>query len=166
MCITLYFLFAKYFWICMLYMLYVVSVSFIPSTVWFQCKTSECLVPFKFLSLFCMGSFQWPFHYKKLLLSSKNFCWAGYLCSCNLFAWIFKSSEFYFVHMILHYTVVLVCKKKIMTFLWYFELTRSLVFTNCPTVMLNIRDSSIKKKGVEKENTNAHQQIQTFIVNQ
>ena len=41
-------------------------------------------------------------------------------------------------------SVVLVCKKKIMIFLLYFELTRSLVFTNCPTVMLKIGDCSIK----------------------
>ena len=44
--------------------------------VWFQCKSTECLVSFKFLSLFCMGSFQRPFRYKKLLLSSTNICQA------------------------------------------------------------------------------------------
>ena len=63
---------------------YVISVRYIYSNVWCQCKTSECLVSFKFLSMSCMGSFQWPFHYKKLLLSNKNICWATYLCSCDL----------------------------------------------------------------------------------
>ena len=38
-------------------MFYVVSVRYIYSNVWFQCKTSECLVSFKFLSMSCMGSF-------------------------------------------------------------------------------------------------------------
>ena len=55
------------------------------SNVWFQCKTSECFLSFKFLSMSSMGSFQWPFHCKKLLLSNKNICWATYLCSCDLF---------------------------------------------------------------------------------
>ena len=51
-----------------------------------------------------------------------------------------------------------------MIILLYFEFTQNLVFTNCQTVMLNIRDSSIKK-GVEKRRiTNVHQQIQTLIV--
>ena len=38
-------------------MFYVVSVRYIYSNVWFQCKTSECLVSFKLLSMSCMGSF-------------------------------------------------------------------------------------------------------------
>ena len=58
---------------------------YIYSNIWFQCKTIECLVSFKFLSMSCMGSFQWPFHHKKLLLSNKNICWATYVCSCDLF---------------------------------------------------------------------------------
>ena len=38
----------------------VVSVRYMfrYSNVWFQCKTCECLVSFKFLSMSCMGSFQ------------------------------------------------------------------------------------------------------------
>ena len=38
-------------------MFYVVSVRYIYSNVWFQCKTSECLVSSKFLSMSRMGSF-------------------------------------------------------------------------------------------------------------
>ena len=33
--------------------------------------------------MYCMGSFQRPFHYKKLLESNKNICWATSLCSCS-----------------------------------------------------------------------------------
>ena len=47
----------------MLLVFYVVSVRYIYSNVWFQCKTSKCLVSFEFLSMSCMGSFQWPFPY-------------------------------------------------------------------------------------------------------
>ena len=65
--------------------IYIYIYIYIYSNVWFQCKTCECLVSFKFLSMSCMGSFQWPFHYKKLFSSNKNICWATYLCSCNLF---------------------------------------------------------------------------------
>ena len=65
-------------------------------TVWFQCKTSECLDSFKFLSMSCMGSFQWPFHYKKLLLSNKNICWATYLCSCDLFVSFSRAVNYIF----------------------------------------------------------------------
>ena len=77
-------------------MFYVVSVRYIYSNVWFQCKTSECLVSFKFLSMSCMGSFQWPFHYKKLLLSNKNICWATYLCSCDLFVSFSRAVNYIF----------------------------------------------------------------------
>ena len=80
-----------------IYMFYVASVRFISySNVWFQCKTSECLVSFKFLSMSCMGSFQWPFHYKKLLLSNKNICWATYLCSCDLFVSFSRAVNYIF----------------------------------------------------------------------
>ena len=82
------FVFAIYFWIC--------NVRYIYSNVWFQCKTSECLVSFKFLSMSCMGSFQWPFHYKKLLLSNKNICWATYLCSCDLFVSFSRAVNYIF----------------------------------------------------------------------
>ena len=84
------FVFAIYFWIC--------DVRYIYSNVWFQCKTSECLVSFKFLSMSCMGSFQWPFHYKKLLLSNKNICWATYLCSCDLFVSFSRAVNYIFSH--------------------------------------------------------------------
>ena len=43
----------------------------------------------------------------------------------------------------------------------HFKFTRTLVFTICPTVMLNIGDSSIK---CLEKNTDLHQQIQTLIV--
>ena len=43
--------------------------------------------------------------------------------------------------------------------LLYFKFTRTLVFTICPTVMLNIGDSSIR---CLEKNTNVHKQIQTF----
>ena len=99
------FVFAIYFWIC--------DVRYIYSNVWFQCKTSECLVLFKFLSMSCMGSFQWPFHYKKLLLSNKNICWATYLCSCDLFVSFSRAVNYiFFLILILHCTVVLVSKIK------------------------------------------------------
>ena len=45
--------------------------------------------------------------------------------------------------------------------LLYFKFTRTLVFTICPTVMLNIGDSLIK---CLEKNTNVHQQIQTLTV--
>ena len=54
-------------------------------------------------------------------------------------------------------------KKNNDNIVYYFEFIRNLVFTNSPTVMLNIEGSSIKK-GVEQKNTNVHQQIQTLIV--
>ena len=99
------FVFAIYFWIC--------NVRYIYSNVWFQCKTSECLVSFKFLSMSCMGSFQWPFHYKKLLLSNKNIYWATYLCSCDLFVSFSRVVNYIFLLiLILHCTVVLVSKIK------------------------------------------------------
>ena len=113
---------------------------YIYSNVWFQCKTSECLVSFKFLSMSCMGSFQWPFHYKKLLLSNKNICWATYLCSCDPFVSFSRA---------VNYIVILL----------YFQFTPTLVFTICP--MLNIGDSSIR---CLEKNTDVHQQIQTLIV--
>ena len=48
-----------------------------------------------------------------------------------------------------------------MMILLYFKFTRTLVFTICPTVMLNIGDSSIR---CLEKNTDVHQQIQTLIV--
>ena len=48
-----------------------------------------------------------------------------------------------------------------MMILLYFKFTRTLVFTVCPTVMLNIGDSSIR---CLEKNTDEHQQIQTLIV--
>ena len=94
------------------------------------------------------GQFSVTIHYKKLLLSRKNICRAGYLCSCNLFVQFFKGSESYFnfshTYSSLHSSISVIEKKMII--LLYFEFTQNLVFTNCPTVMLNIRDSSIKKR--------------------
>ena len=49
-----------------------------------------------------------------------------------------------------------------MLILLYFKFTRTLVFTICPAVMLNIGDSSIR---CLKENTDVNQEIQTLIVN-
>ena len=145
-------------------MFYVVSVRYIYiyiyiySNVWFQCKTSEFLVSFKFLSMSCMGSFQWPFHYKKLLLSNKNICWASYLCSCHLFVGFSRAVNYYYffshTYSSLHSSIS-VQDKNIMMILLYFKFTRTLVFTICPTVMLNIGDSS--KRCLEK-NTDVHQQ--------
>ena len=40
-----------------------------------------------------------------------------------------------------------------------FKFTRNLVFTICPTVMLNIGDSSVR---CLEKNTDVHQQIQTL----
>ena len=45
--------------------------------------------------------------------------------------------------------------------LLYFKFNRTLVFTICPTVMLDIGDSSIR---CLEKNTDVHQQIQTLIV--
>ena len=45
--------------------------------------------------------------------------------------------------------------------LLYFKFSRTLVFAICPTVMLNIADSSIRC--LEKD-TNVHLQIQTMII--
>ena len=45
--------------------------------------------------------------------------------------------------------------------LLYFKFTRTLVFTICPTVMLNIGDRSIR---CLEKNPDVHQQIQTLIV--
>ena len=45
-----------------------------------------------------------------------------------------------------------------MMILLNFKFTRTLVFTICPTVMLNIGDSSIR---CLENNTDAHQQFQT-----
>ena len=65
-----------------------------------------------------MGSFQRPFHYKKLLLPTKIF--AG-LVICVLATSLFSFSRavnFIFFHIrILHCTVVLVCMKKMMIIL-------------------------------------------------
>ena len=47
-----------------------------------KCKTSKCLVSFKFLKMSCMGSGD---HFITKLLSNKNICWATYLCSCDVF---------------------------------------------------------------------------------
>ena len=46
-----------------------------------------------------------------------------------------------------------------MMILLYFKFTRTLVFTICPTVLLNIEDSSIT---CLEKNTDVHQQIQTL----
>ena len=48
-----------------------------------------------------------------------------------------------------------------MMILLYFKFTRTLVFTICPTVVLNIGDSSIR---CLEKNTDVHKQIQTLIV--
>ena len=45
--------------------------------------------------------------------------------------------------------------------LLYFKFTRTLVFTICPTVVLNIGDSSIR---CLEKNIDVYQQIQTLIV--
>ena len=45
--------------------------------------------------------------------------------------------------------------------LLYFKFTQTLVFKICPTVMLNIGDSSVR---CLEKNTDVHQQIQTLIV--
>ena len=45
--------------------------------------------------------------------------------------------------------------------LLHFKFTRTLVFTICPTVMLNLGDSSIR---FLEKNTDVDQQIQTLIV--
>ena len=48
-----------------------------------------------------------------------------------------------------------------MMILLYFKSTRTLFFTICPTVMLNIGDSSIR---CLEKNTDVQQQIQAVIV--
>ena len=52
---------------------YVISVRYIYSNVWFQCKTSECLVSFKFLSMSCMGSTSDHFITKSCYYQTKIF---------------------------------------------------------------------------------------------
>ena len=47
-----------------------------------------------------------------------------------------------------------------MMILLYSKFTRTLVFTICPTVVLNIEDSSIR---CLEKNPDVHQQIQTLI---
>ena len=146
-------------------MFYVVSVRYSVyryCNVWFQFKTCECLVPFKFLSMSCMGSFQWPFHYKKLLLSNKNICWATYLCSCNFFVSFSRAVNYIFFFTYLFFMLhssISVQEKKIMIILLCFKCTRASVFTICPTVMLNIGHSSIS---CLEKNTDVHQKIQTL----
>ena len=81
--------------VCYINVLCCICKIYIYSNVWFQ-TTSECFVSFKFLSMSCMGSFQWPFHYKKLLLSNKNICWATYLCSCDLFVIFSRAGSYIF----------------------------------------------------------------------
>ena len=120
-------------------MFHVISVRYIYSSVWFQCKTSECLVSFKFLSMSYMGSFHWPFHYIKLL-SNKIF--AGLLiCVLATSLLVFWQWILFFSHTYssLHSSIS-VQDKNIMMILLYFKFTRTLVFTICPTVMLNIGD--------------------------
>ena len=82
------FLFALYFeFVCYInQMFYVVSVRYIYSNLWFQCKTYECLVSFKFLSMSCMGSFQWPFHSKSCYYQTKIF--AGLLICVLATSWL------------------------------------------------------------------------------
>ena len=48
-----------------------------------------------------------------------------------------------------------------MIILLYFKFARTSVFTICPTVVLNIGDSSIR---CLEKNTDVHQQIHTLIV--
>ena len=60
--------------------------------------------------------------------------------------WFFKGSELYFFHtLILHCKVVLVYKIKNNDDFICFKFTRTLVFTICAAVMLNIGDSSIRR---------------------
>ena len=90
LCIILY-----NFLVCILYTFEFVCYIHASSNVWFHCKTSECLVSFQFLIMSCMGSFQWPFDYKKLLLSNKNICWASYLFSCDLSVGFSRAVNFF-----------------------------------------------------------------------
>ena len=141
-------------------MFYVVSVRYIYGNVWLQCKTSECLVSFKLLSLFCMSSFQWLFHHRKLLLSDKNICLATYLCSCDPFVSFSRAVNYIFFHiLILHCTVVLVYKIKNNDDLIIFSIYPDFSFHNLSNA--HIRDSSIR---CLEKNTDVHQQIQTLIV--
>ena len=59
-----------------------------------KCKTSKCLVSFKFLKMSCMGSGD---HYKiTKLLSNENICWATYLCSCDVFVSFSRPVNYFF----------------------------------------------------------------------
>ena len=46
--------------------------------VWFQCKTSECLVSFKFLSMSCMGIFSVTISLQKAVIIKQKYL-LGYL---------------------------------------------------------------------------------------
>ena len=130
--------------VCYINVLCYICKIYIYSNVWFQCKTSECSVSFKFLSMYCMGSFQWPFHDKKLLLSNKNICWATYLCSCDLFVSflsVYKIKNDYFIIFWIH---------------------PDLSFHNLSNCSAQYwRYSSIR---CLEKNTDVHQQIHTLIV--
>ena len=96
-------------------------------------------------------------HYQTIIFSGLVIC---VLATSLLF--FSRVVNYLFFHiLILHCTVVLVCKIKNNDDLLYFKFTRTLVFTICPTVMLNIGDSSIR---CLEKNTDVHQQIQTLIV--
>ena len=90
-------------------MLYMLVLS--PSNVWFQCKTSECLVSFKFLSRFEWVVFSDHFITKSCYYQAKIF--AG-LVICVLATSLFSFERavnliLIFHILILHCTVVLVC---------------------------------------------------------
>ena len=112
-------------------------------------KTSDCLLSFKFLlvnSLSCMAWVVFSNHFitKSFYYQTKLF--AG-LVICVLAASLFSFSRavnIIFSHTYsLLYSSISVQEKKMLV-LWYFKFNRNLVFTDCPAVMLNIRDSSIK----------------------
>ena len=76
-------------------MFYVVSVKYICSYIWFQCKTSECLV---FLgSLVCLAWVVFSDHFVAKAVIIKQKYLLGYLfVSLQPLCYFFKGSELYF----------------------------------------------------------------------
>ena len=145
-------------------MFYVVSVRFIYSNVWFQCKTCECLVSFKFLTI-CLAWVVFSDHFitKRCYRQTKIF--AGLLiCVLATSLLVFQGQcIIFFLHNFssLQSSITVHDKKLLKMILLCFKFTRTLVFTICPTVMFNFGDNSIR---FLEKNTDVHQQIQTLIV--
>ena len=98
--------------VCYINVLCCICKIYLYSNVWFQCKTSECLVSFKFLSMSCMGIFSVTISLQKAVIIKQKYL-LGYLFG---FFWplcyFFKGSELYFFTYLFFITVLLVYKIK------------------------------------------------------